>query len=269
MSSKRLFSCWIFTFLIPLLAYGQGGDRIDSAKAEGVISLDKVHPGGRFQVAILVAIPQGWHINAHVPSLDYLIPMELRFEKEPGLNFSEVIYPPPVEKAFSFSNQRLAVYGGRVIIGGIVAVSKDFSTGKRTLRGKFSYQACSDQLCLLPVEVDICIPIEVVRPEQPVHQINQEVFSRLEATRAEAHYNLGKRYQKEGLLDKAIGECEEAIKLKPDNPHYLSTLAELYYETGDYDKAIATMKKAIALNSEDDFLQRQLKKFREVDGKGQ
>ena len=194
--------------------------------------------------------------------------MELKFEEKPGLNFSEVIYPPPEEKAFSFSNQRLAVYGGRVIIGGIVAVSKDFPTGKRILRGKFSYQACSNQVCVFPAEVDIDISIEVVGSDQPVHQINREVFSQLEATRAEAHYNLGKHYQKESLLDKAIGECEEAINLKPDNPHYLSTVAELYYETGDYDKAIATIKKAIALTPEDGFLQRQLKKFREVDGKG-
>jgi tetratricopeptide (TPR) repeat protein len=152
-----------------------------------------------------------------------------------------------------------------VIIGGIVAVSKDFPTGKRILRGKFSYQACSNQVCVFPAEVDIDISVEVVGSDQPVHQINREIFSQLEAMRAEAHYDLGKRYQEEGLLDKAIGECEEAIKLKPDNPHYLSTLAELYYEIGNYDKAIATIKKAIALTPEDDFLQRQLKKFREVD----
>ena len=146
MSSKRLFSCWIVIFLIPLFAYGQGENHTSSVKVEGIISLDKVHPGGRFQVAILIAIPQGWHINAHVPSLDYLIPTGVRFEEKLGLSFGEVIYPPSVEKAFSFSDQKLAVYEGKVIIGGIVAVSKDFPTGKRILRGKFSYQACSNQV---------------------------------------------------------------------------------------------------------------------------
>lgn len=78
-----------------------------------------------------------------------------------------------------------------------------------------------------------------------------------------------KRYQKEGVLDKAIGECEEAIKLKPDDPHYLNTLSKLYYKTGGYDKAISTIKKAISLNPEDDALQRQLKEFEQVKSEGQ
>lgn len=159
--------------------------------------------------------------------------------------------------------------GGKVIIGGMVAVSKDFPVGKWILRGKVSYQACSDQLCLFPAEVDIKIPIEVVGPEQPIHQTNREVFSQLEATRSEAHYTLGKRYQEAGLLDEAIGECEEAVKLTPGNALYLDTLAELYYRQGDYDKAIATIKRAIALNPEEDALQRQLRKFEEAKGKEQ
>ena len=267
-SSKRLFFCWIVPFLIPLFAYGQGGDRID-LKAEGIISLDKVHPGDRFQVAVIADIPDGWHINAHVPSSDYLIPTELRFEEESGLSFDEVIYPPRVEKTFSFSDRKLAVYGGKITIGGTVAISKDFPIGKRILRGRLSYQACSDQVCLFPAEVDVNIPIEVVGPEQPVHRINREVFSLLEVRRAEVHHKLGKRYQGEGLLDKAIEECREAIKLKPDNPHYFSTLAELYYKNGDYDKAIAAIKKAIALNPEDDALQGQLKKFEKAKDAGQ
>ena len=268
MSSKTLFPCWILIFLIPLLAYGQGGDGID-LKVEGAISLDRAHAGNCFQVAVIVDIPDGWHINAPLPSLDYLIPTALRFEEETGLSFGKVIYPPPVEKVFSFSDQKLAVYGGRVIIGGVVALSKDFPTGKWILRGKLSYQACNDQVCLFPAEMDINIPIEVVGPEQPVHRINREVFSQLEARRAEVHHSLGKRYQEEGLLDKAIGECEAAIALNPDDPHYLSTVSELYYKKGDYDKAIATIKRGIALNPEDDALQRQLKEFEEAKGEGQ
>jgi len=113
----------------------------------------------------------------------------------------------------------------------------------------------------------VIIPIKVVKLEQSVYRINRELFSPLEARWANVHYNLGRNYKIKGLLDKAIAEYEEAIKLKPDNPCYFSGLAELFYRKGDYDKASATIKKAIALNPKDNSLQKQLKKFEEAKDK--
>lgn len=81
--------------------------------------------------------------------------------------------------------------------------------------------------------------------------------------------SLGRRYQKEGLLDKAIGECEAVIALNPDDPHYLNTLSKLYHKTGDYDKTIATIKRGIALKPKDDVFQRQLEKFEDAKSEGQ
>jgi len=66
-SSKKLFYCWILTFLVPLFAYGQWGESKNLVKAKGIISFDKVHPGGCFHVAVIVDITDGWHINAHKP----------------------------------------------------------------------------------------------------------------------------------------------------------------------------------------------------------
>ena len=122
-------------------------------------------------------------------------------------------------------------------------------------------------MCLLPAEIEVNIPIKVAGSEQPVHSINRKVFSPLEARWADAHYILGRSYQSRSMLDEAIAECKEAVKLKPDNSCYFVTLAELYYRKEDYDKAIAAIKKAIALNPEDNSLQRQLKKFENAKGK--
>ncbi len=132
------------------------------------------------------------------------------------------------------------------------------------IRCKMTYQACSHEMCLIPKEVEVNIPVEVTGLEQPIHRINDEVFSTLEARWADAHYNLGKSYEAKGLVDEAIMECEEAIKLKPNNYYYFNKLSVLYFKKGNYDNAIKTIKKAIVLNPEDESLKKQLRKFEET-----
>ena len=44
------------------------------------LSVDTVHPGSSFQVAVIGDLEEGWHVNAHLPSLEYLIPTELNLE---------------------------------------------------------------------------------------------------------------------------------------------------------------------------------------------
>ena len=261
---KKLFLCWLITFLVPLFAYGQGAESINPVKVDEIISFDKLHPGSRFHVAVIIDVSDEWHINAHVPSEDYLIPTELRFEDESGLKFSEIIYPSPVLKAFSFSDQKLSVYEGRAIIGARASVSEQPPTKELIIRCQLIYQACSHEMCLIPKEVEVNIPVEVTGLEQPIHRINDEVFSTLEVRWANAHYNLGKNYEAKGLIDEAIMECEEAIMLKPKNYHYLNILSVLYVKKGNYDKAIKTIKKAIVLNPEDESLKKQLRKFEET-----
>lgn len=182
---EKLFPCLIVMFLIPHWAYGQGVQNINPIKVEGITSLDKAYPGSLFCVAVIVDVAEGWHINAHSPSEDNLIPTELRFESKSELKFSEIIYPAPILKAFGFTDQKLAVYEGKAIIGARVSVSGKLPAGELAIRGILSYQACNDQMCLIPRDVELNIPIEVVGLEQPVHRINDEFFSLLEERWAE------------------------------------------------------------------------------------
>ena len=67
-----------FPYPVVAVVRMRAGRRPHRSQGGGVISLDKVHPRGHFQVAVIVDIPDGWHINTDVPSLDYLIPTEVR-----------------------------------------------------------------------------------------------------------------------------------------------------------------------------------------------
>ncbi|HZI94667.1 MAG TPA: hypothetical protein VFE84_10520, partial [Patescibacteria group bacterium] len=48
-------------------------------KAEPYVSFDRVAPGSSFRLAVALRISDGWHINAHKPTFDYLIATDLEF----------------------------------------------------------------------------------------------------------------------------------------------------------------------------------------------
>jgi len=84
-------SCWICgLFLCLALAQpqllGQGSRRVVSLEAYP--SVDGVRVGDPFQVAVVLAIQPGYHINAHVPSLEYLIPTRLTFEPSEAIRMA-------------------------------------------------------------------------------------------------------------------------------------------------------------------------------------
>ncbi len=62
-------------------------------------------------------------------------------------------------------------------------------------------------------------------------------------------------------LDAALDHATQATKLAPDNPGFLDTLAEVYFQGGDKDKAIAAIKKSIKLDTKKTYFTRQLKRF--------
>jgi tetratricopeptide (TPR) repeat protein len=62
-------------------------------------------------------------------------------------------------------------------------------------------------------------------------------------------------------LDLALEHARKAVELAPETSGYFDTLAETYFQRGDKDKAIETMKKCIALEPKRDYYQRQLKRM--------
>jgi thiol:disulfide interchange protein DsbD len=157
------------------LAQGFSSARVLSARA--VASVDRVHPGTSFQIAVIGEVEEGWHVNAHEPSYDYLIPTIVKMEPAEGFRFREPVYPPFLEKAFAFTGGKLLkVYEGRVLVGLDVAVVPDLPPGPVTLRAVFSAQACNDTSCLAPGEIPVEMPIIIAGPADPVELLHQDLF---------------------------------------------------------------------------------------------
>ncbi len=148
----------------------------DLVKTRVVLSVDNVHPGSAFQAAVIAELKEGWHINAHRPTLEYLIPTELTLEPVQGLTFGEIQYPKPARLRFAFADQELDVYQGRIIMRFPVTVSRDVSPGEIVIKGMLQYQACNDQMCLAPVRLPVTIPIRIVGLDQPSRPIHTDIF---------------------------------------------------------------------------------------------
>src|SRR6266849_6973725 len=79
---------------------------------QAYVSLQPVPRGRAFQVAIVAKISPGFHINAHMPSEDYLIPTKVTADLAPGVFLVETTYPRGVMRSFHFSKTPLRVYEG-------------------------------------------------------------------------------------------------------------------------------------------------------------
>src|SRR5579863_10710130 len=58
-----------------------------------VLDTDAVHAGSSAKVAVVAEVASGYHINDHVPSLDYLIPTELKLDAAAPFESGRVAYP--------------------------------------------------------------------------------------------------------------------------------------------------------------------------------
>src|SRR5215469_17545973 len=69
-----------------------------AVKAQGYVSVDAIRRGDKFKVAVSLQVADGYHINAHVPSEEYLVPTTLTLTAPPGIRLSDPIYPAPIER---------------------------------------------------------------------------------------------------------------------------------------------------------------------------
>jgi tetratricopeptide (TPR) repeat protein len=68
-------------------------------------------------------------------------------------------------------------------------------------------------------------------------------------------------------LDQALAHALKAIELEPGAAGFHDTLAEIYFQRGDKEKALAEQKKAIELNPKRDYFRKQLRRIEAGDPK--
>jgi len=138
---------------------------------EIAIETDAVHADATFRGAARFSLSDGWHVNAHTPLEEFLIPTVLRLEETPEFVLEGVAYPEHRLYTFDFSpDQPLAVYGENFSIGFIVRVAASVAPGEYALSGMLRYQACNDNMCAPPRDLAFTVPVTVEEESAPLKQ---------------------------------------------------------------------------------------------------
>ncbi len=141
----------------------------------GFFSADKAQRGRTIQAAVVLDIPQGFHVVSNRPLDKYAIPTVVRVEAPNGIRLSPVTYPRGQTRSFNFANQ-LSVYEGRTVMRFNVTVPANYQTGTTQVHVRVRYQGCDDNACYPPATRDVQMPITVVEANESVKRINTGLF---------------------------------------------------------------------------------------------
>jgi thioredoxin:protein disulfide reductase len=147
-------------------------------KTKVYASLDPVPRGKEFQVAVVVAIADGYHMNSHKPLDSYLIPTTLTPQLPTGITLADTVYPAGKDLKFPFSPDKpLNVYTGSVTLRVRLTAGEGAVLGDTSIPMTLRYQACNNSACLPPVKVPVTAEIKVAAAGATAHAEHPEIFS--------------------------------------------------------------------------------------------
>jgi DsbC/DsbD-like thiol-disulfide interchange protein len=110
---------------------------------------------------VRLTIQSGYHINANPPTYPYLKPTQLDITASDGISTMFVSYPSPLTKKFAFADKPLAVYEGETEIKATIKADTSARKGEHSVAAQLRVQACDDQVCYPPGQVELRIPVIV------------------------------------------------------------------------------------------------------------
>jgi len=167
--------------LLTLMATGLGWAQTNGSvvEARAVMNTDAAHANSPVKLAVLAQVAAGYHINDHKPSLDYLIPTEVKMDPSDQFTVTNVVYPKGTLERFAFSDVPLSVYEGTVAVGTVLQAGKSVAAGTYILKARFAYQACNDHACLPPTSVPLTVAIKIVPRNIPLKPVETDVLRRV------------------------------------------------------------------------------------------
>lgn len=133
------------TFLLalaPLVAWAAG----PSVEAQWRLSAAAAPDATSSELALVVTVEKGWHVNANDPDRPYLIPTTLDIDSPAGTTIQSIRYPDPVVRSLAFSpGTSLRLYEGAFTIAVRVA-----GTPPEHFEARLGFQACNEETCLAP-----------------------------------------------------------------------------------------------------------------------
>jgi len=134
-------------------------------------------PGEPFEIAVILNIEPGLHINSHTPGSEFFIPTTVTFDSMPNVTFSIPVYPKALLKAFPFSEEKISVYDKQVVVVTRITPAPQIDSDALQITGTVSYQGCNDNVCFPPGEEIFTLNLAMLASGTPIEKINQQYFS--------------------------------------------------------------------------------------------
>jgi len=119
-------------------------------------------PGARFNVKLLAAVEDGWHLYSLKPMAEGPIPTRIWIAEGQPFSLAGAVHSPDprVMQDASFGME-VELYEGEVEFTLPVRVAPGADPGARKLVVSASYQSCNNKLCLPPKTVKVEVPITI------------------------------------------------------------------------------------------------------------
>ena len=105
------------------------------------------------QAVVEMTVAPEWHVNAHEPRDEFLVPTTVSLQPPPGVTADAVAYPPPVERRLPFAGDHpLLLYEGSVRFA---APLQGTVTSGAAFGASLRYQACDATRCLPPRTLEL------------------------------------------------------------------------------------------------------------------
>ena len=173
---QLLLCLLVFLFLLAPSASSQVPSGAEVVSPTVYVSLEPAARGSSFQIAVVMKIRPGFHVNAREKSADYLIATDLKFDLPAGFQAGEVNYPKGTLEKFSFSKTPLNVYQGAVTVRLPITALLTAPLGAQHISLRLRYQACSTEICLPPTTLKLDATITVAANPADAKPAHPEIF---------------------------------------------------------------------------------------------
>ena len=154
----------------------QPSSSADLVSVETRLAATPVPAGQAVDGALVLDVEEGWHVNAHRPTFDYLIGTTLDWGASPDVTVDNLQYPKPKRFELDFAGDVIDVYEGTAPIFFTVRPSPGATPGEQRLTGRVRVQACNDRTCLRPSTVNTTLSVPVADAGATPTSTNDPVF---------------------------------------------------------------------------------------------
>ena len=134
--------------------------------------------GGSYPLALELTIRPGYHINTDRPQEPDVYPTKAVMQGAPDLSLSPAVFPAARSYKPAFSPKPMQVFDGVILLRATLSVARQAALGQRALKVTLDFQACDDQSCLMPEQLEVALPVKIVPAGQDGPALNPGVFKK-------------------------------------------------------------------------------------------